>query len=100
MALLLSKNTNSILVQGSEIELSSVYSRIIFTCQIDGSITVNYKTYLNYDAFLQGKEISTNIPNITYNFVILETEEQSLNTALIYMQNIFIEQGYNAELID
>jgi hypothetical protein len=99
MALSLSKNTTPINVQGTDIELSSVYSRIAFTCQIDGSLTINYKTYLNYEAFLAGKEIATDIVNMTYNFVILETETQSLEVALLYMQQVFIDLGYNAEIV-
>ena len=95
MALLLSKNTTPILVQNTDIELTSVYVRIVFTCNLDGTLTVNYKTYLNYDIFLEGKELSTNIVNLTYNFAILSTETQSLETALIYMQNEFILLGYN-----
>ena len=99
MALLLTKNTTPINVQGTDIELSSVYSRISFTCQLDGSLTINYKTYLNFDSYLLGKEIATDIVNITYNFVILETETQSLEVALLYMQAIFVELGYNAEIV-
>ena len=99
MALLLTKNTTPINVQGTDIELSSVYSRIAFICQIDGSLSINYKTYLNYEAFLLGKEIATDIVNMTYNFVILETETQSLETALLYMQAIFVELGYNSEIV-
>ena len=95
MALLLSKNTTSILVQNTDIELASVYVRIVFTCNLDGTLTVNYKTYLNYDSFLEGKELSTNIVNLTYNFAILPTETQSLDIALLYMQNEFVLLGYN-----
>lgn len=100
MALLLTKNTTPINVQGTDIELASVYVRIVFTCQIDGSLTITYKTYLNYDAFLAGKEIATDIMNMTYNFVILETETQSLDTALLYMQITFIDLGYNVTIVD
>jgi hypothetical protein len=99
MALLLSKNTTQINVQGTDIELSSVYVRIVFTCQLDGSLTITYKTYLNFDQFLAGKEIATDIQNMTYNFVILETETQSLEVALLYMQQVFIELGYTAEIV-
>jgi hypothetical protein len=99
MALLLTKNTTPINVQGTDIELASVYVRIIFTCQIDGSLTITYKTYLNYDAFLAGKEIATDIQNMTYNFVILETETQSLEVALLYMQQVFVDLGYNATIV-
>ncbi len=99
MALSLTKNTTPINVQGTDIELSSVYVRIVFTCQIDGSLTITYKTYLNYDSFLAGKEIATDIMNMTYNFVILETETQSLEVALLYMQTVFTELGYNATIV-
>jgi len=99
MALLLTKNTTPINVQGTDIELASVYVRIVFTCQIDGSLTITYKTYLNYDAFLAGKEIATDIQNMTYNFVILETETQSLEVALLYMQQVFVDLGYNATIV-
>lgn len=99
MALQLSKNTKAILVQGTDIELTSIYVRIIFTCNLDGSLTVTYKTYLNADAYLAGKEIATDVVNMTYNFVILPTETQSLETALLYMQNEFILLGYNAAII-
>jgi len=36
---------------------------------------------------------------MTYNLVILETETQSLEVALLYMQAIFVEIGYNAEIV-
>lgn len=99
MALQLSKNTKTILVQGTDIELTDIYVRIVFTCNLDGSLTVTYKTYQNTDAYLAGKEIATDLVNMTYNFVILPTETQSLETALLYMQNEFINLGYNAIVV-
>lgn len=99
MALQLSKNTTPILVKGTDIELTEIYVRIVFTCNLDGSITVTYKTYQNADAYLAGKEISTDVINMTYNYVILPTETQSLDIALLYMQNEFIQLGYNAVIV-
>jgi hypothetical protein len=99
MALQLTKNTTQINVQGTDIELNSVYVRIVFTCNLDGSITVTYKTYQNADAYIAGKEISTDVVNMTYNYVILPTETQSLDIALLYMQNEFIQLGYNAVIV-
>ena len=99
MALQLSKNTTPILVQGTDIELTDIYVRIVFTCNLDGSITVTYKTYQNADAYLAGKEISTDVINMTYNYVLLPTETQSLDIALLYMQNEFIQLGYNATIV-
>jgi hypothetical protein len=100
MALSLTKNTTQINVQGTDIELASVYVRIVFTCQLDGSLTITYKTYLNFDAFLAGKEIATDIQNMTYNFVISGIETQSLEVALLYMQTVFTELGYNAAIVN
>jgi hypothetical protein len=54
---------------------------------------------LNADSYLLGKEIATDIQNMTYNFVILETETQSLETALLYLQNEFINLGYNSIIV-
>ena len=99
MALQLSKNTKAILVQGTDIELTEIYVRIVFTCNLDGSLTVTYKTYQNADAYLAGKEISTDVINMTYNYVILPTETQSLDIALLYMQNEFTQLGYNAIIV-
>ena len=99
MALQLSKNTTPILVKGTDIELTEIYVRIVFTCNLDGSITVTYKTYQNADAYFAGKEISTDVINMTYNYVILPTETQSLDIALLYMQNEFIQLGYNAVIV-
>lgn len=99
MGLLLTKNTTQINVKGTDIELNSVYVRIVFTCNLDGSLSVTYKTYLNHDGFLAGKEIATDIMNIPYDFVILTTETQSLETALNYMHTVFTELGYTATII-
>jgi len=99
MALQLSKNTTPILVKGTDIELTEIYVRIVFTCNLDGSITVTYKTYQNADAYLAGKEIATDVINMTYNYVLLQTETQSLDIALLYMQNEFIQLGYNAIIV-
>jgi hypothetical protein len=99
MALQLSKNTTPILVKGTDIELTEIYVRIVFTCNIDGSLTITYKTYQNADAYLAGKEIVTDVINMTYNYVILPTETQSLDIALLYMQNEFIQLGYNAIIV-
>ena len=99
MALKLTKNTTPILVKGTDIELTDVYVRITFVCNFDGSLSVNYKTYQNQNAYAAGKEIFTDLVDTTYNFVILDTETQSLDTAFLYMQNVFINLGYNAIVV-
>ena len=100
MGLLLTKNTTPILVQGTDIELNSVYVRISVNCPFDGkTISVTYKTFASHDAYLQGKELYTDINQLNYEFTILQTEIQSIDTALLYMQNVFTELGYNATIV-
>lgn len=99
MGILLTKNTTSILIKGTEIELNSVYVRIAFTCNYDGTIAVNFKTYLSENAFLENNEIFTNVPQMNYNFSLEPTEQQSLETALLYMQLKFLELGYFAQIV-
>ena len=100
MGILLTKNTKPILIQGTDIELNSVYIRVSVNCSFDGkTISVSSKTFVDYLLYLQDKNIITNINHLNYDFAILETETHSIETALIYMQNKFIELGFNAEIV-
>ena len=75
MGLLLTKNTKAILIQGTDIELNSVYVRISVNCPFDGkTISVTYKSFASHDAYLQGKELYTDINHLNYEFTILNTE--------------------------
>jgi len=99
MAIQLTKNTKQILIKGTEIELNSVYVRIAFTCNYDATISVTFKTFLSHNSFTENNEIYTDVSNIPFEFAILNTETQSLDVALEYMKNKFIELGYNATII-
>lgn len=100
MALQLTPNTESIKIKGTDIELTSIYARASFVAQPDGTtISVSFKTYLDADKFTQGEEIATNLVHTSFDFAILESEEQSLQVALDYSIVRFNELGYNAVIV-
>jgi len=100
MGLQLTPNTTNIFIHGTDIELTSVYARLTFTAHPDGvTISASFKTYLDHAKFLLGDEIFTSIHSLNFDFVILETEDQSLQTALDYSILKFNDYGYNAIIV-
>ena len=89
-----------IFIHGTDIELTSVYARLTFTAHPDGvTISASFKTYMDHSKFLLGDEIFTSIHSLNFDFVILETEDQSLQTALDYSILKFNDYGYNAIIV-
>lgn len=100
MGILITPNTELIKVHGTDIELTSVYARIEFVAHSDGStISVTYKTYLDHAHFLTGDCVHTSIHESQFDFAILLTETQSIDTALTYTAQRFTEMGYTATII-
>jgi len=86
-------------IKGTDIELPSVYGRASLICSQDGlTISVTVKTYMDYYAYKNASELMTDINYLSFDFVILETETQSIDVALQYAKNRFIELGYNCEI--
>ena len=86
-------------IKGTNIELPSVYGRASLICSQDGlTISVNVRTYIDYTAYKNASELITDINQLSFDFVILETETQSIDVALEYAKNRFIELGYNCEI--
>lgn len=99
MGLIISKNTSAIHIKGTDIELASVYGRASLVCSQDGiTISVIVKTYIDYNAYKNSSELITDINQLSFDFVILPTETQSIEVALQYAKNRFIELGYNCEI--
>lgn len=99
MGLIISKNTSAIHIKGTDIELASVYGRASLICSQDGfTISVTVKTYFDYNAYKNSSELTTDINQLSFDFVILPTETQSIDVALQYAKNRFIELGYNCEI--
>jgi hypothetical protein len=90
----------SIYIHGTDIELTSIYARLQFTANPDGrTIVASFKTYLNHDRFLADDELNTTVHSLNFDFVILETEVQSLEVALSYSAAKFVDLGYSAQII-
>jgi hypothetical protein len=86
-------------VKGTDIELPSVYGRASLICSQDGlTISVSVKTYLDYYSYKSASDLITDISQLSFDFVILETETQSIDIALQYAKNRFIELGYACEI--
>ena len=99
MGLEISKNSKVIHIKGTDIELPSVYGRASLICSQDGlTISVFVKTYIDYDSYKNSSELITDINQLSFDFVILETETQSIDVALEYAKNRFIELGYSCEI--
>jgi hypothetical protein len=89
-------DAKAIYIKGTDIELQSVYGRASLICSQDGfTISVTIKTYYDYYAYKNASELTTDINQLSFDFVILPTETQSIDVALQYAKNRFIELGYN-----
>lgn len=90
----------SIYIKGTEIELDNCYVRIEFNASLNGqTLTVYPKVFLNYFEYTQGNELVTNVNTNAFEVNILETEIQSIDTALAYSVEKFIDYGFSAEII-
>lgn len=99
MGLEISKGTSAIHIKGTDIELASVYGRASLICSQDGlTISVTVKTYMDYYAYKNANEVMTDINQLSFDFVISETETQSIDVGLEYAKNRFIELGYSCEI--
>lgn len=93
-------DAKTIHIKGTDIELASVYGRASLVCSQDGiTISVSVKTYFDYNAYKNSSELITDINQLSFDFVILPTETQSIDVALEYAKNRFIELGYNCVII-
>ena len=89
-----------IFIKGTDIELINVYLRIEFKASIDGqTLTIYPSVFLNQYEYTQGNKLTTNVNTNPFEVAILETEIQSIDTALTYSIEKFIDYGFNAEII-
>tara|TARA_R110000868_G_scaffold279203_1_gene539278 strand:- start:26193 stop:26528 length:336 start_codon:yes stop_codon:yes gene_type:complete len=89
-----------IFIKGTDIELTSVYVRVEFKAGIDGkSLTIYPSVFLNQYEYSQGNSLATNVNTKPFEVAILETEIQSIDTALSYSIEKFIDYGFSAEII-
>jgi len=92
-------DAKKIYIKGTDIELPSVYGRASLICLQDGlTISVTVNTYIDYNSYKNANELMTDINQLSFDFVILETETQSIDIALEYAKNRLIELGYTCEV--
>jgi hypothetical protein len=90
----------SIFIKGTEIELENVYVRIEFKASLNGqTLTIYPSVFLNEFEYSEGNELATNVNTNAFEVNILETEIQSIDTALAYSIEKFIDYGFNAEIV-
>ena len=101
MALIIAPTTEKkIHVQGTEIELQSVYNRIEFGCRPNGkTIEISFYTYANKAAYEAGLYLPTDLPigNLTQDIDPL-TQVQGVEAAHDLAKTWYEEQGYTVTI--
>lgn len=83
-------------VQGTDIELQSVYNRIEFGCRPNGTtMELAFYTYADKTAYETNSYLPTDLPtaNLTRD-IDLETQTQSVEAAHELAKEWYEEQGY------
>lgn len=95
-----STEEKKITIQGTEIELPNVYTRLEFAGRADGKkLEIAVATYASKQAYKSGaSQLTTNVPQGTLNVELQEGEIQSVETAHLYAKLAFEQEGYNVEL--
>lgn len=86
-----------ITIQGTEIELPSVYARLEFAGRADGyKLEIAVATYASKIAYeSKASQLSTNVPQGTLNVDLKQGEIQSVDTAHTYAKAAFEGEGYS-----
>jgi hypothetical protein len=98
MGLIINKTEEkTITIQGTTIEMDSVYGRLEFAGRADGkTLEVSIATYASKDAYESGAAVlSTDVPMGNITIEIEPTEVQGLETAHKYSKIAFDNLGYN-----
>lgn len=85
-----------IFVQGTEIELQSVYNRIEFGCRPNGkTIEISFYTYADHAGYQSNNYLPTDLPtgNLTRD-IDTQTQTQSVEAAHELAKTWYEEQGY------
>jgi hypothetical protein len=98
MGLLVSATAEKkILIQGTEIELPSVYVRLEYAARANGvTLEIAASTYASKEAFKDGAgAIFTDVQQGNFSVDLQPGEEQNLSSAEIYSKLSFQQLGYN-----
>jgi len=90
-----STQDKTILISGTEIELSEIYGRIEFVGRANGTtLEIATGTYVSRETYEEGKLLFTDIPSGNINASLELGEEQSLDTAHKYAKLAYEQLGY------
>ena len=85
----------TILISGTEIELSKIYGRLEFVGRANGlTLEIATGTYVSQETYEEGKLLFTDIPSGNINASLEIDEEQSLETAHKYAKLAYEQLGY------
>ena len=101
MALIITPTTEKkIYVQGTALELTSVYTRLEFGCRPNGTtMEIAFYTYADHAAYLVGSSLPTDLPihSLTSN-IDPATQIQGLDSAHELAKTWYEEQGYSVTI--
>ena len=100
MGLLVSATAEKkILIQGTEIELPSVYVRLEYAARANGvTLEIAASTYASKEAFKDGAgAIFTDVQQGNFSVELQPGEEQNLTSAELYSKLAFEQLGYLVE---
>ena len=90
-----------ILIQGTEIELPSVYARLEYGARANGvTLEIAASTYESKDAYESGASILlTDVPMSNITVELEEGQMQDLSSAELYSKVGYEELGYTVEVL-
>ena len=96
MAILIKETAvKKITISGTDIEVPMIYGRIRFLGDYSGTtIQGEVSTFANYETFVEGKVLYTDVPIGAYQSLLQDGEVQSLETAHIYAKLTYEQMGY------
>lgn len=101
MGLLIKSTQNkTIQISGTDILLNEVYMRIEFAARANGiTLEIAPTTYSSRETYLENKPLYTDIQTNNIIVDILNTESQTIDTALNYTKSIYEQLGYEVIII-
>ena len=101
MALILTPTQEKkIKIQGTTIELNSLYLRLEFKARMDGStLEINGSQFINKEMFLNSTPVAADItsPQVMFN-IDTTTEVQDISTAHKYLKEYYESNGYTVTI--
>ena len=101
MGLLINSNGDKqITIDGTNINLDSIYLRIAFNALVDGkTCEVALYSFASKDMFIEKKPIYTNVPTSNLYVMVDELETQSIDFVLLHLKKYFEDElGYIVQI--